>query len=202
MQRWLSRLSPAMPVLSLGASIGLAAWAWFIGSPKAPLALGCSAVFCTLVIGIELYWRTTPHRAVPEHRLFLRTFYFANAGVAMFALGADLLRESGAIAPAWRQSSHQVSGLLFGVALVFWGNFLPKLMSPWTHEKEPFNWHGVHRFNGWIFVLAGVVIVASHLILPWRDANRLQILVFLTAVLLGVGRKFVSIATTSRARQG
>jgi hypothetical protein len=45
-----------------------------------------------------------------------------------------------------QRSLYVVAGGLMAV----WGNYLPKLMSPWPPEEEAFDWHRVHRFVGWV----------------------------------------------------
>ena len=57
--------------------------------------------------------------------------------------------------------------LLMGFMLIFIGNFLPKarrnhsigIRVPWTLNNEK-NWNRTHRFAGYLWVIAGIVIIA------------------------------------------
>lgn len=199
MVAWLRRISPWMPVISLGIAAGLMIWGTVVGSPKPVLFYG--SVYCGLVVFIESYWRAFPHRAVESHRLFMRAFYCANAFVMLANLSVDLLRESYVVDASWHDFSRRISGMLFGLAFAVWGNLLPKLASPWRFDEEPFDWSGVHRFNGWMFAIAGTVIFIGCLTLPLHDARQLEVVACLTAAVLGIGRKFYSLATWRAARR-
>ncbi len=201
MQSFLHRLSRFLPALSLGIVGGLAVWSQTVTPGKGSIVLFGSIVYFAFVLLLEYRWRAFPHRAVASHRVFLRTYFFAMAMVFLFGPGADLLDASHPVDPAWINLSHRISGMLFGVALALWGNFLPKLPSPWRLEEEPFDWQGVHRFIGWAHAIAGTVVFFGWLMRAPHDANRLAILVVMTAALLGVGRKLYSVATWKTARR-
>jgi hypothetical protein len=91
---------------------------------------------------------------------------------------------------AWR-----LSGVLFGVLCVVWGNYLPKLVSPWRSGEEPFDWQGVHQFAGRVAMLAGAAVIACWMALPVHTAGRASRLILLPLAVLLVGRKLISLAT-------
>ncbi len=88
-------------------------------------------------------------------------------------------------------------GVLLGVALAIWGNYLPKLLSPWSLEHEPFDWQRVHRFCGWVASLSGIALVAVWLLLPQASAKPAAATIVVTFLVLCLVRKFLSVATHS-----
>jgi uncharacterized membrane protein len=63
--------------------------------------------------------------------------------------------------------------LVAGMFFIVVGNYLPKIKSnwfvgirtPWTLSSE-YAWRQTHRLAGWLFVIAGVVIIIASLIRP------------------------------------
>ena len=108
------------------------------------------------------------------------------------AIATDIL--DGGWAPIVRRSS----GVLMGSLLAIWGNYLPKAPSPWSEEEEWFDWQRVHRFAGWVASLSGIALVVVWLVLPVATAKIVTIGITATFVVLGVGRKFISVAAYSR----
>jgi hypothetical protein len=53
--------------------------------------------------------------------------------------------------------------VLAGMTLAIWGNFLPKLMSPWSTAEEPFDWQRVRRSGGRLIGFAGLVVTLAWL---------------------------------------
>ena len=130
------------------------------------------------------------HRAV-----FVAVILFAGARLAVrLAFERDLL-DPGAIPLARR-----AIGVASGVLLALWGNYLPKLLSPWILEDEPFDWQGVHRFVGWVATLGGTAIVLVWIALPLARAGAWSRGIVAVWALLGLGRKLYSIATYSEPR--
>jgi hypothetical protein len=68
--------------------------------------------------------------------------------------------------PEGEALGHRVNGLLRGTLFALWGNHLPKLMSPWSLDREPFDWQGVHRLVGRVAVAAGFALVVVWSNLP------------------------------------
>ena len=114
------------------------------------------------------------------------------------SLGPRLAIAVGALDPGWRPLLRQAWWLAFGISMSVWGNLLPKLMSPWQAEDEPFDWQRVHRFVGWVFTLGGFGVVLAWLALPPQSAKTASTAVVATAAVLGVGRKLVSLASPGR----
>ena len=109
------------------------------------------------------------------------------------AVSADLLdADWGPIAP-------RISGVIFGIGVVLWGNYLPKLLSPWSLGEEPFDWQRVHRFVGWVASLGGFALVMVWLALPLEGARSAALGIVVTVGVLVVGRKLMSWAAYSRA---
>ena len=91
-------------------------------------------------------------------------------------------------------------GLLLGVGMVIWGNYVPKLLSPWSVEDEPFEWQRVHRFAGWTATLAGIAMVVVWLALPVETARLAARAILGPAFVLVVGRKLISVVRPSPGR--
>jgi hypothetical protein len=85
------------------------------------------------------------------------------------------------------------------MGFIVFGNYLPKFPSPWPVRTEPFDWQGVHRFCGWVFLLGGVAVTAAWLLLPAAQAAQAGSSVVVAIAVLAVGRKFVSLATRGRS---
>ena len=81
-----------------------------------------------------------------------------------------------------------------------WGNYLPKQLSPWSLEDEPFDWQRVHRFCGWVASLSGIALVMVWLVLPLDGAKRATAGILLAFVVLCLARKLISLATHSPPR--
>lgn len=97
----------------------------------------------------------------------------------------------------WISHGRRLSGLVLGVGLVVFGNILPTLRSPWPLQAEPFAWQRVHRFVGWVFVLAGFGILGAWTFLPVESAGRTAFVIAAIAVALGFGRKVTSLLNHS-----
>jgi hypothetical protein len=106
-------------------------------------------------------------------------------GVAL-AADLDVLRDSSI--PAVRRAL----GIAGGLMLAVWGNFLPKLLSPWPTEDEPFDWQGVHRVVGWLASLGGVTVALVWLVLPIDRAVSTSSAIVIVALGLGLLFKIYS----------
>jgi len=115
-------------------------------------------------------------------------------------VGADLAVANGLLGPEWTQIARRLEGIILGSGLAIFGNYMPKLLSPWRLADEPFEWQRVHRFVGWVFSLAGGAVVLVWLTLPLDQAAFASTRLILTALSLGGGRKLISLATRSPRR--
>lgn len=111
---------------------------------------------------------------------------------SQLAISADLL-DAG-----WEPISQRIKGVIFGTGMVIWGNYLPKGLSPWRVEDEPFNWQRVHRFTGWVASLGGIAVVIVWLVFPLENARLASVGLVGTCVALVLGRKLLSLAAYSR----
>ena len=93
----------------------------------------------------------------------------------------------------WIPIGRQLMGGILGIGLILFGNALPKLRSPWSYPDQPFDWQHVHRFVGWLCVIAGVVITLLWLVSPGPVAGRTTFVVMTITAVLSVGRKFASL---------
>jgi hypothetical protein len=158
-----------------------------------------------LLVGVALWgWTVDPGR--PAQWLFVMLFVPALWGYVELAQGGQRSREravelavvSGLVDASWGPVAHQARWIITGASLAVWGNFLPKLLSPWPPEDEPFDWSRVHRFAGWLFMCAGATVVGVWLVVPDPDQARFLSRVILgIAITLGVGRKLMSLASPS-----
>lgn len=121
---------------------------------------------------------------------------FASIGVLLaLKMGLRLALELDAVSLAGVAIARRGLGVLAGCLLALWGNYLPRLLSPWTCEEQPFDWQGVHRFVGWIATISGVAVAFVWLALPPASARSASVAIVITFLILALGRKLVSIAT-------
>ncbi len=111
------------------------------------------------------------------------------------AISVDLLDAD------WGPIARRIKGVIFGIGMVIWGNYLPKGLSPWRLEDEPFNWQRVHRFAGWVATLGGIALVMVWLVFPLERARLASVGLVGTCVVLVLWRKLLSLAARSRATQ-
>ncbi|MEX1256924.1 MAG: hypothetical protein WEG36_04830 [Gemmatimonadota bacterium] len=101
-----------------------------------------------------------------EERRYLRYLVATVLFFAIMDAGPVLLVGIGWLGAGWIPKAAKAEGVASGLALAIWGNYLPKFISPWTSEDEPFDWYGVHRFGGWLATLAGLLVSWAWLIGP------------------------------------
>ena len=124
---------------------------------------------------------------------------FAWVGLVIaVGVGFELVIAADLLGAEWEPTSRRIRGLMFGIGLAIWGNYLPKVLSPWAVETEPFDWQRVHRFAGWVASLCGVAVVLSWMVLPLQMARLASVGISVTFGVLTVGRKFMSVAAYSR----
>lgn len=102
------------------------------------------------------------------------------------------------LGPGLTEALLRARGCVAGLAWALLGNYLPKLLSPWSVEEQPFEWQRVHRFAGWVIVAAGLVVAGAWLTLPVADARVAAKAALGGAFLLAVGRKAISVFVSSR----
>jgi hypothetical protein len=182
--------------IALAVGFGLAHWA---NDPDPTVHLPFGA-FLMGALWLFFEWVTARSESDrPEAALEIRNFqrtvfmvaalYTAVFSALKFAADAGLLTES------LRIAAIRGMGTSFGLLMAIWGNFLPKLLSPWRRSEEPFDWQGVHRTVGWLVSLAGLTIAIAWLALPLAPAWTLSKIVFIGVGVLAVGVKFYSVAT-------
>jgi hypothetical protein len=115
------------------------------------------------------------------------------AGMGL-AIHADLLDA------VWLDAGRRFTGVILGVGMILFGNYLPTLRSPWSLLEQPFAWQHVHRFVGWVFVLAGLGVLACWMMLDTVSASRATVRIMAATVILGLGRKLASLIAHSSPR--
>lgn len=179
--------------------MALAAWSWALGIDHASLRLLTGAVMLALWGFVE--WRVPGQYAVRGSGAGVMRWHRAVfATIALFIAmrhGVRLAFVLQYLDPEWvpvaRRSLHIVAGGL----MVIWGNYLPKLMSPWQPEEEPFDWQRVHRFVGWVCTIGGIGTMLTWVTLPIDRADAWEPAIIGCVVVLSLGRKLYSLATHS-----
>lgn len=129
-------------------------------------------------------------------RAIVRVHRLAVAALALLIavdVGTDLAIRGGLLDFDGQLVGRRFSGLLKGVLFALWGNHLPKLMSPWPLEHEPFDWQGVHRFVGRVAVVAGLGLIVVWSTQPIERATATAVVIGVTAVGFALGYKLISI---------
>lgn len=111
---------------------------------------------------------------------------------------ARLAFVTGLLDAAGAEGADRLRGVLAGAGILAFGNYLPKLLSPWLASEEPFDWQGVHRFVGRLFVLGGVATIGFWIALPIPSARTATVATMLTVALLAIVRKVASIVSHAR----
>ena len=182
--------------------MALATWSWALGIDHASLRLLTGVVMLVLWGFVE--WRVPRQCAVRGSGAGVIRWHravFATIGLFIaMRHGVRLAFELQYLDPEWvpvaRRSLHVVAGGLMAV----WGNYLPKLMSPWQPEEEPFDWQRVHRFVGWAFTIGGIGTMLTWVTLPIDRADGWEPAIVGCVVVLSLGRKLYSLATHSGPR--
>ena len=182
--------------------MALATWSWALGIDHASLRLLTGLVMLALWGFVE--WRVPSQHAVRGSGAgVLRWHRAVVATIGLFIAmkhGVRLAFELQYLDPEWvpvaRRGLHVVAGGLMAV----WGNYLPKLMSPWQPEEEPFDWQRVHRFVGWVLTIGGIGSMLTWVTLPIDQADAWEPVIVGSVVVLSLGRKLYSLATYSGPR--
>lgn len=96
-----------------------------------------------------------------------------------------------------RETIKRAGGILLGLVLVGAGNVLPKLVAPLSGREPASAGAGADRLAGWVFVLAGLAMIAIWLIAPVELAAPAVAVLGVAAFLLAVAALIVQ-----GARQG
>lgn len=186
--------------IALAVAVGLAHWA-YDPDPTVHLPFGSFLMGAVWLLVEWLTVRDDSDRA--EAALSIRDWHrtvFLVAGLYTAVFSAlKLAADTGLMSETLRIAASRGMGVSAGLLFAIWGNYLPKLVSPWRTEAEPFNWQGVHRFVGRLAALGGVVVAIGWLILPLDVAAMTTERVALVVAALAVGVKFYSVATHSPA---
>jgi hypothetical protein len=182
-------------------------------------------VLCSLVIGlddaserlwrgtvtlaawgfVEWRWRERPQGLTQAASGIIRWHRAVFASIALIITMGTGIRLAFAltwIGPEWAPIARRGVGVVAGGALAVWGNYLPKLLSPWHAEDEPFDWRRVHRFVGWVVSIGGVALMLAWTVLPIDQARYWSGRIMLACALLALARKAYSLATYSGPRDG
>jgi len=119
------------------------------------------------------------------------------AFMLLFGNAARLALAWGWLDPTAVDAVRRLRGVVTGTGFLLFGNYLPKLLSPWSRVDEPFDWQGVHRFVGKLFVLGGAVTVVAWLALPVQDAAAAARAMMITVALFAIFRKVLSFVERS-----
>ncbi len=175
----------------------LAAWSRVLGIDGASLRLLTGVAILALWGFVE--WRVPGQCPVPGsgagvirwHRAVFATIALYIAVRHGVRLGFELQYLDPEWVPVARRSLHVVAGGLMAV----WGNYLPKLLSPWQPDEEPFDWQRVHRFVGRACTIGGIGTMLMWVTLPIDRADTWEPAIVGSVVVLSLGRKLYSLAT-------
>jgi hypothetical protein len=183
--------------VSMALALALGAWSWAIGVETGARAMAITLGMLALWQFVE--WRMRDQMiARPTCLRILRWHRVVFASTALFIAVRIGLRTGFAITaldPEWIPAARRTLQVTNGLLLVVWGNYLPKLISPWPPEDEPFDWQGVHRFVGRIVMLGGLGMIVVWLALPIELADAWGDGLLVGAMLLALVRKLYSLAT-------
>jgi hypothetical protein len=186
-----------LPLLLVATGAAIVAGIGVTGRALVPTA---DADWASLVVSGPMTWAFLEavafarrrSRHADQERRYLR---YVGATIFLFLIleaGPVLAIGAGWLGSGWAARLARTQGVLIGMALAVWGNFLPKLMSPWTLEQEPFDWQRVRRFGGWLSVLAGVVTAAAWMTRPEETARYVTVVAVGTVLALTLAYKLVS----------
>lgn len=176
----------------------LSLWGWLLMPARWPLWVAVATFLPALWGYVELMQSGT--LPVERERIIRwhRTVFAVVGLILVLTLAPALAIASGQLDAAWGPLTQRIRWIAVGAAWAIWGNYLPKLLSPWPTEGEPFAWQRVHRFVGWVFSMVGVGIIVASLTLPIELAIPIGEGLMLAAALLAIARKLYSVATHHR----
>ncbi len=184
--------------LSVLIVAGLGVWGWSV-DPEHPSRWAFVVFFLPALWGfVELFQGGRRRETIMNwHR-----YVFAGAGLMLaLKVGSELAISTGLLDADWAPISRRIWGVTFGSLLAIWGNYLPKVLSPWSEEEQWFDWQRVHRYAGWLASLSGVALVVAWLAFPLPEARVTTSGICVALAVLGVGRKLISVAEYSRRQE-
>lgn len=181
-----------LALLSVLAVAGVGVWGWSV-NPERPLR------WVFVVFSLPLFWGMIEFlqggsgrrgHIMNWHRLVVAALGFMMA----VKIGSKLAIATELLDARWGPVVARGLGVLMGFLLAVWGNYLPKLISPWRREEEWFDWQRVHRFVGWLATLSGIALMAVWLTLQPESARLATLAITIVFCVLSVGRKWLSVA--------
>ncbi len=190
-----NRLSAVLAAASVLVVAALAAWGFAIDHEPAGRWIAIASFLPVLWMFAELAQGGSSDR---RHIIIWHRCVIAVAGLLLaLRLGPQLALSTQLLESGWEPTLRRLAGIAFGVGLVVWGNYLPKVVSPWRREDEPFDWQRVHRFVGWLAVLGGLFVTGAWLFLPLAQAKPAAMTTIIAVTVLAVGRKLISLASST-----
>ena len=186
-----SRSKAMLGIWALALDLVLGLWLWRL-DPEGARRLLPVVILAALWVYVEAAQGPpdTRRRAIIDWH---RTVFATIAVVLALRTGVALAFEHDLLGAEWAPVLRRGFGILGGILLAVWGNYLPKLLSPWHREEQPFDWQRVHRFVGWLAMLSGLGVATVWLALPIPDANRTAAALFLSFAALALVRKLSSL---------
>ena len=181
--------------LSVLTVAGLGVWGWSV-DPEHPSQWAFVVFSLPALWGfVELFQGGRRRERIMDwHR-----YVFACTGLMLAVkVGPQLAISTGVLDAHWAPISHRIWGVTVGSLFAIWGNYVPKVLSPWSEEEQWFDWQRVHRFVGWLASLSGVGLVVVWLAFPLPGARLTTLGICVALCVLGVGRKLISVAEYSR----
>jgi hypothetical protein len=185
-----------MSAVLLVAALSL--WGWWLVPARWPLWMAVAAFLPALWGYVELMQSGTLPAEREQIMRWHRTVFAVAGLILALKLAPSLAIASGELDAVWGPLTLRIQWIAVGAAWAIWGNYLPKLLSPWPTQGEPFAWQRVHRFVGWVCSMVGVGIIVAWLTLPAERAERVGEGLILAAALLALARKLHSVATHPR----
>jgi hypothetical protein len=184
--------------VSLASLWGLGLWGWSL-QPDRPGRWLFIASFAPALWAIAELAQGGDRGPAKRAILNWHRWLVAWLGLAgLCTVGLRLALVAGLMDPEWGPTLRRGWWLGFGMSMVACGNFLPKLVSPWRLEDEPFDWQRVHRFVGWAVCLGGIAVVLVWLFLRPEAAKTSSTAIVSLVGALSLGRKLISLASPPR----
>lgn len=134
-------------------------------------------------------------QAAQQSRFYVRLFVTAAAVIVSLKIAFLLAIDQDLIGKSWYFSVSRTAALMVSITFIVFGNYMPKMPSPWNHREEPFDWRGVHHFTGLAFLITGILMFFAWALLPIPEAKRVTIPVVFTMTVMIIARKWYSVLT-------
>ena len=162
----------------------------FEGNPnwyahKAVLAFGMPVFFLVMNIGIFFLIHADPKRENASKAMLVFVEWFISI-LSLIIVTVMLLTNSGVELP-----TVMIVLVLVGILFIFLGNYMPKnrqnysigIRVSWTLEN-PENWNKTHRMGGFLWIIAGILLIIIAF-LPLPNIAGI-ILIFIILILISV----------------